>query len=121
MPSILRRRKKRSKKDKKTNLKSVPSLEDELYAESIYYPILSPPRVSPVDILKRPLSFNEPIAESVDYTPTTLIEDDVVSDILKELTEGGFSSLLKVAPRTKPRVLHVEELAIKQFRAAKDA
>ena len=121
MSSLLRRLKKKSKKDSISDLPSPPTPEDIIYSQSIYYPILSPPQTSAEDILKRPPLFEESITDSVDYASKMQIEDDLTADILKEITEGGFSSLLKSIPASKPRVLHIEELAVKKFKAAKDA
>ncbi len=121
MTPVLRRPKKKSQKKPTTNLPSTPSLEDELYPESVYYPILSPPPTLPKDILNRPSLFEESKLDPVDYAAAVQIEDDLISDILEEITEGGFSSLLKEIPPKKSTVLHVEKLAVKQFKAAKDA
>ncbi len=123
MPPILRRPKKKLQKVSTTELPSPPSLEDRIYSQSVYYPILSPPPTLPEDILNRPPLLEESVSYigPVDETLTFLIEDDLTSDILKEITEGGFGSILKSIPPQKPRVLHLEELVVKQFKAAKDA
>ncbi|MHA1978704.1 MAG: hypothetical protein ACW98I_17510 [Candidatus Hodarchaeales archaeon] len=121
MSPLLRRPKKKLQNNLIPDLPSPPSLEDKEYSQSVYYPILSPPPTVPEDILNRPPSFVESASDPEDNESMKYVKDDLTSDILKEITEGGFSSLLKGVPPKKPIVLHVEDLAIKQFKAAKDA
>ena len=121
MSPALRRSKKRLLKDSIIDLPSPPSLEEDTYSQSVYYPILSPPPTVPENILNRPPLFEESTPDPLDAEAMKYVTDDLTSDILKEITEGGFSSILKGIPPKKPIVLHVEELALKQFKAAKDA
>ncbi len=121
MTPILRRIKKKVEKSPITNLPSPPTLEEKIYSQSVYYPILSPPPTSSDEILSRPPLHEESIPSDFEYSSTIPVEDDLTSDILKEIRDGGFDSILKSVPPQKPKVLHVEELAIKQFKAAKDA
>ena len=97
MPPILRRPKKKLQKVSTTELPSPPSLEDRIYSQSVYYPILSPPPTLPEDILTRPPLLEESVSYigPVDETLTFLIEDDLTSDILKEITEAGISPVAK--------------------------
>jgi hypothetical protein len=121
MTPVLRRPKKKTEKISITNLPSPPTLEEKIYSQSIYYPILSPPPTLSDEILNRPPLHEEVISGDFEYPSTLPVEDDLTSDILKEIIDGGFGSILKSIPPQKPRVLHVEELAIKEFKAAKDA
>ncbi len=121
MPPILRRPKRKSEKKSLTDLPTPPSLEDKIYSQSVYYPILAPPPISPDDIIDRPPFPEETGSEGSDLTSVLSLEDDLTSDILKEIRESGFGSVLKGAPPKNPIVLHVEELAIKKFKAAIEA
>ncbi|PWI47012.1 hypothetical protein CEE45_14005 [Candidatus Heimdallarchaeota archaeon B3_Heim] len=121
MSPVLRRPKKKQARIPITDLPSPPSLEDELFAESLQYPILSPPPTLPEEILTRPPFLEEQVHSPIETISSMYIEDDLTSDILRELAESGFGSFLSSVPAKKPVVLHIEELAIKQFRAAIDA
>ena len=121
MSPVLRRPKKKQARVSITDLPSPPSLEDELFDESLQYPILSPPPTLPEEILTRPPLLEEQAHTSIETISSMYIEDDITSDILRELAESGFGSDLSSIPAKKPVVLHIEEFAIEQFRAAKDA
>ena len=114
MVPVIRRTKKSDKKDSTTELPPPPDLSSESS-------VSPPPLIFSEDILSRP-----PITERSE--PPKLYSDDpnfskgeYSPDILSELEESGFGSLLKAIPPKESSVYQIKDHINKQFRTASDA
>jgi len=114
MVPTIRRTKKRTKKSSTAELPTPPNLSND----SSHLP---PPPILSNDILSRPPLF-EDVKSSKLQTGIQLSSDGEYSpDILSELEQSGFGSILKAIPPRKPVTFRTESLVIEQFRAATDA
>ena len=117
----LRRSKKESKKDFIEELPHPPPPVNSFFPPpKTESDLISPPTLSD-EILTRPPIAEEPSILEDDETFLAHIEDDITMDILQELEESRFGSILKTIPPREPVIIKPEALAIQQFKAAKDA
>ena len=121
MSPSLRRSKKKMEKVSIEGLPKPPSLVSGFSPPPEVDSDISPPPTSSDEILSRPPLAEKPSMSEEDKALLMYIEDDVTSDILKELAESRFGSFLTTTPPKKPVKIRPETLVIKQFRAAKDA
>ena len=82
---------------------------------------LPPPPILPSEILARPPLLEDPIASKIQTTDLLPSEGEHSYDILSELEESDFGSILTAIPPKKPVNIQTESLVIEQFRAATDA
>jgi hypothetical protein len=111
------------KKSEKSNFKDLPPPPSLL--NEVQTPISSPTEMPPLPkypkkILTRAPFPESPIMPQLSKEDSVDIEDNITSDILRELRQGDFGSFLLSIPEHKPK-LTVDEIESPRFLAAKDA
>jgi hypothetical protein len=101
------------------NLPTPPSVFDHPPSSISPPSDLSPPPSQSRDILSRPPLPESPAKLALQEQDAFIIQDNITSDILKELRKEDFGSLLQQIPEEK-RLLTLDEIEGPRFLAAKD-
>jgi hypothetical protein len=109
-----RQAKKTMKKGSTAELPILPNLN----ADSSYLP---PPPILSKDILERPPILEEPKFYKIQKGGVSSFNGEYGHDILSELEQSGFGSILRATPPKKPVNFKSETLVIEQFREATKA
>ncbi|UCG00414.1 MAG: hypothetical protein JSW11_12285 [Candidatus Heimdallarchaeota archaeon] len=107
------------RKDTKTDVRDLPTPPSVFNHPPSPPSDLPPPLSESQDILSRPPLPESPAKPSLQEPDSLIIEDNITSDILKELRRGDFGSLLQHVPVKRP--LTLDEIEGPRFLAAKDA
>ncbi|MFX1504695.1 MAG: hypothetical protein ACFFDC_01150 [Promethearchaeota archaeon] len=110
------------KKDTKAELRDLPtppSVSKHPPSSSFPPSDLPPPPSQFQNILSRPPLPESPTKSAFQKQDTLIIQDNITSDILNELREGDFSSLLQHVPERKYQPT-LDEIEGPRFLAAKD-
>ncbi|UCG90316.1 MAG: hypothetical protein JSU57_00895 [Candidatus Heimdallarchaeota archaeon] len=103
------------KKSPKIDVKDLPQPPSVLDQE---ISSLSAPPAQSLDILTRPPFPESPTKPPVHDQDSIIIQDNITNDILKELRQGEFGSILQHVPDKRP--LTLDEIEGPRFLAAKD-
>ena len=114
MVPTIRRTKKRSEKNSTAKLPVIPDLS----TDSSHLP---PPPILSNDILSRPPLLEEPNTSELKTSDLLISDGEYSDDILSELEESDFSSVLTATPPKEPVTFQAESLIVEQYRAATDA
>ncbi len=112
------------RKDDKTDITGLPrppSLLDNSYSSISPPPDLPPVPIKSQDILSRPPFPETPRQPSIKEEDILNIQDDVTTDILKELRHSDFGSFLEHIPEEKQPRITADEIESARFLADKDS